>query len=51
MDNRTDPELRKALLKNELWAYKNKDAKYAMENKVWSPTFASNIDKIGIRFI
>ena len=45
----TDKELRTSLLKNELWGYKNKNAKYAMENKVWSPTFASNINQDSIK--
>ena len=51
INGRTDKELRRSLLKNELWAYKNKDAKYAMENKVWSPTFASNIDQDSIKHL
>ena len=51
MDNRTDPELRKALLKNELWLYKNKNSKYAMENRVWSPTFASSVNQDSIKHL
>ena len=47
----TDKELRKALLKNELWGYKNKDAKYAMENRVWSPTFASSVNQDSIKHL
>ena len=41
-----DAELRRMLLKNVVYNYKNKHQHYAMENKAWCPTFASHIERI-----
>ena len=40
-----DPELRRMLLKNIVYNYKNKHSHYSMENKVWCPNIASVIER------